>query len=67
MAQQPDVQNSQAIVKSFRIYHNTVTDFKSIKESDAYNDITDVYNSFSIHETILNPFISESRVGCYLK
>ena len=58
MAQQPDVQNSQAIVKSFRIYHNTVTDFKSIKESDAYNDITDVYNSFSIHETILNPFIT---------
>lgn len=58
MAQQKDVTNSQAIVKSFKIYHNTVKDFKSARESDAFIDIVDIYNSFSIHETILNPFIT---------
>ena len=31
MAQQKDVTNSQAIVKSFKIYHNTVKDFKYVQ------------------------------------
>ena len=61
MAQQKDVTNSQAIVKSFKIYHNTVKDFKSARESDAFIDIVDIYNSFSVHETILNPFITAGR------